>query len=451
MSNINVFNGKSNLCEYDEVYYHNPTSYDKIEKFVNVYSPTETIIVHNLNDDLISSIIDYLQLQSKKYYTINLNNDTNELSLQANNCESQIYQTEIIKKYFPGMNYEVFRYSIEDKPICLQSFCFLLNFIGQHNVCLIDKIKEPFIEQMNDVLICANHSLKQLNIIGENVNYFDKDGKINGMLPILNKCISKIGKRGMNDLLLNPLCNGKELERRYSDVDYILKKINFDNELRMIKDVEKIMTKIKVKKGTPSDIYSIYDSSLIVKKIVESIKKDKKMVQIFGLTKFEKDFNKFDKFINNCLNIEHCREINHTNFDNLEVSQISIIKKGFSQKFDNIIKSREINNMKLQSMLKYIESLFVKKDKDNNFIQEYYTASNELCLLLTKKRAKSLESVLNKIKEKELFVGDSCFNFALSDIRFKDYNKTKILCILSRLMDWFLIYSQLILIITKCP
>ena len=164
LSNINVFNGRSNLCEYSEVYYHNPTSYDKIEKFLNVYSPIETIIIHNLNNDIISSIVDYLQLQSKKHYVIDLNNDSNELSLQAVNCESQVYQTEIIKKYFPGMDYELFRYNIDDKPICLQSFCFMLNFIRQHNVCLIDKISEPLIEQMSDMLICANHSLKQLNI-----------------------------------------------------------------------------------------------------------------------------------------------------------------------------------------------------------------------------------------------------------------------------------------------
>ena len=70
LSNINVFNGRSNLCEYSEVYYHNPTSYDKIEKFLNVYSPIETIIIHNLNNDIISSIVDYLQLHSKKHYAV---------------------------------------------------------------------------------------------------------------------------------------------------------------------------------------------------------------------------------------------------------------------------------------------------------------------------------------------------------------------------------------------
>ena len=426
LSNINVFNGKSNLCEYNEIYYHNPTSYDKIEKFLNVYSPIETIIIHNLNDLLISSIIDYLQLQSKKHYVIDLNDDSSELSDQANNCESQVYQSEIIKKYYPGMDYEIFKYNIEDKPICLQSFCFLLNFIGQHNVCLIDKINEPVIEQINDMLICANHSLKQLNIIGENVNYFDKDGKINGMLPLLNKCISKIGKRGMNDVLLNPICDSKKLQRQYSEIEYIMNQnYNFDSYLRLIKDLEKIMTKLKLKKGVPSDIYSIYHSANVVDNMLKIMKKDKKAIQIFGLVKFCKEHAKFKKFIDDCLYIDICRETNNINFDKHDQEYVTIIKEGYSQKFDNIVNRRKRNNLKLDTMLIFIESLFIKKDKNATFIQKYYTPSNELCLLLTKKRAKSLEGVLLKLKEQTLTRDDLSFKFDLSSIKFRDYNKQK--------------------------
>ena len=54
------------------------------------------------------------------------------------------------------------------------SYCFLLNFVRQHNVNIVENIYEPIIEEINDVLICANHSLKQLNIIGQNedINYY---------------------------------------------------------------------------------------------------------------------------------------------------------------------------------------------------------------------------------------------------------------------------------------
>lgn len=427
LSNINIFNGKSNLCEYDEIYYHNPTSYDKIEKFLNVYSPMETVIIHNLEETLIMSIIDYLQLQSKKFYVIDLNNQENELSIQANNCESQVYQTEIIKRYFPGINYEVFKYNIEDKPISLQSFCFLLNFIRQHNVNFIDKINEPIIEQVNDILVCANHSLKQLNIIGENVNYFDKDGKINGMLPILNKCITKIGKRGMNDILLNPISNVQQLQMHYNDMEYVMNKgYIFDSSLKIIKDIEKIMTKFKLLKGTPYDIYCIYEASCIIDDTVKTFGSDKKSLQIFELTKFKKEFSKFHKFIESCLLINVCKELNHNNYDKIDSNNLIFIKEGYSQKFDNIIKMRNENNLKLDCILSFIETLFVKKDKDvNDFVQKNYAAGNELCLLLTKKRAKSLESVLLKMKTKDLKVGDLSFKFDLTSVKFKDYNKQK--------------------------
>ena len=37
LSNINLMNGKSNIFEYSENYYHNPTTYDSIETFLNMY------------------------------------------------------------------------------------------------------------------------------------------------------------------------------------------------------------------------------------------------------------------------------------------------------------------------------------------------------------------------------------------------------------------------------
>lgn len=432
LSNINIFNGSSNLCEYNETFYHNPTSYDTIEKFLNVYSPIETIIIHNLNDNLISSIIEYLQLQCKKNYIIDLNNNEKELSKQANNCENQIYQNEIIKKYFPGMNYEVFKYSIQDKPICLQSYCFLLNFISQHNVSLIDKICEPVIEQFDDILVCANHSLKQLNIIGENVNYFDEDGKISGVLTILNKCITKIGKRAMNNLILNPISNKKQLQQHYDNVEYIMKnKYTFDSQLRGIKDIEKILTKFKLNKATPSDIYSLYETSMLMKDIYNIVHTDKKTLKIFDLSKYLNSHTKFLNFIQKCLNIELCQSINNKTFDKEDKGVYNIVKNGYNAKYDNAKKLGNDAKSKLKSIIDYMEMLFVKKD-NSNYIQQHHTPNNELCLLLTKKRSKTLSTFLKKEQCKEIIYHDANgekknFTLNTNNINFKDYNKQKVI------------------------
>ena len=304
LSNINIYNGKSNLSEYNELYYHNPTTYDSIEKFINSYNPNETIIIHNLSENIIEGIIKCLQLNSKKNHIIDLNNKTNNNSLQALNCENQVYQNQIIQKYFPNMNNEIFRYNILEKPISLQSYCFLLNFVGLHNVNLINKISEPIIEQLDEILVCANHSLKQLNMIGNGneINYCLKDGTICSVFSILNKCKTKMGKRAMNEIILNPICNPKKLNEIYNNLDYILdKKYVFDHFLNDIKDYEKILTKIKLNRITPNDIFHIIETHKILENILKYISKDqghgaadKKLRQMFK-------FNEYIKSVKNLL------------------------------------------------------------------------------------------------------------------------------------------------------
>ena len=432
LSNINIFNGKSNLCEYYETYYHNPTSYDTIEKFLNIYSPVETIIIHNLEGVIITSIVDFLQMQCKKYHIVDLNNREHTLSIQANNCEDQIYQSEIIKKYFPKMNYDVFKYTVSEKPICLQSYCFLLNFITQHNVCLIDKISEPIIENLGDILVCANHSLKQLNIIGEDVNHFDKHDKINGVLPILNKCITKMGKRAMNDIILNPLSNKNNLKKQYNEIEHFMKKeYNFDTELKIIKDIDKILTKFKLSRITPRDIYLLYETTMGIDNIYKLIQTDKKAITMFELSTFTKKHKQFVSFIKNCLNINSCCGVNTLLFNKTDDKTDDFIKQGYNIKLDELLKEQNIIKNKLKSINLFLETKFRKKNKID-FIQQHMTSNSELYLLITKKRSITLKDELNKMQKSKIVLNISDgtdtpneFDFNITTIAFKDYDKSK--------------------------
>ena len=429
LSNVNIFNGKSNLSEYYETYYHNPTSYDTIEKFLNIYSPVETVIIHNVEETIISSIVDFLQLQCNKHHIIDLNNTSHTLSKQANNCSDQIYQDEIIKKYFPQMNFQTFKYDISDKPICLQSYCFLLNFITQHNVSLIDKISEPVIENMSDILVCANHSLKQLNIIGEDVNHFDKDNKINGVLPILNKCITKMGKRAMNDIILNPLSNKVELKKQYNEIEHFMKKkYSFDNELRTIKDIDKILTKFKLGKITPCDIYYLHETTIVIEQVYKVIKTDKKAIAMFEMSNFIKKHQGFISYIENCLNIIVCRDVSTINFDKNDENCCNIIKTGYNDELDTILKEQTEINTKLDIIIKHLETLFDKKN-NADYIQQQVTSTSELFLITTKKRGENLKKNISKIN-----TVDKNIDIDLDTIVLKDYDKTKA-SIHSKLID----------------
>jgi DNA mismatch repair ATPase MutS len=62
ISVLNIFTGKVDVFEYQELYYHNPTNYYNMERFFSIYQPTETVFIHNLDKESIDSILQYLNI-----------------------------------------------------------------------------------------------------------------------------------------------------------------------------------------------------------------------------------------------------------------------------------------------------------------------------------------------------------------------------------------------------
>ena len=91
LSNLDIYTGKTNICEYQQIYYHNPTTYDNIEKFVSIYKPIEIVFIYNIEESLIDNIIQYVRPSSRKISKISLI-IPNSFTKQAQNCEKQIYQ-----------------------------------------------------------------------------------------------------------------------------------------------------------------------------------------------------------------------------------------------------------------------------------------------------------------------------------------------------------------------
>ena len=226
IANIDIYTGKSSLNEFSAEYYHNPTTYDELERSISIFNPTETILISNLPRDKIDGIINFANIQSRLVHIVDINANTNsdtnadtqhknELYREAINCERQIYQREILNKFFNGKgiadldnsvltNY--FNYSIAN-----QSYCFLLEFVYRHNPSLVKNIQAPYIENVSDRLILANHSLKQLNIIGDSRH----TGRLSSVQSLLNNCITSMGRRRFNDALLNPITDSERLNRIY--------------------------------------------------------------------------------------------------------------------------------------------------------------------------------------------------------------------------------------------
>ena len=338
------------------------------------------------------------------------------------------------------MDYNTFMMDINDKPICFQSYCFLLNFVEQHNVSLIENIHIPKIENIQNILICANHSLKQLNIIkqnNDNINNYElnsvneKNNKIDSVLTLLNICKTKMGKRHLSNILLNPSCNYNKIKEDYDNIELLMKKdLNFTESLMKIKDIEQKLTKMKLYKITPLDIYYLYDTHKIMEKIYNKHKKNKQLNKIFNIDNVLLKFKDFKTDIEQKLDIKVCAEINNLSFDKYENNHL-LIRKGNFEDLDNLIQTKMESENKLQSIANFIESLFEKKDK-SNFLKFHEPTSSEMSILLTKKRSLLLKKEISRLKSGNLnlsFISsfnaeEKSFNFNIDSIDFVEYNKT---------------------------
>jgi hypothetical protein len=59
---------------------------------------------------------------------------------RVNNCEKQTYQKELLNKFYKIHDFDVFFQNFYNNTIATQSFCFLLDYVYQHNPFLVYKI-----------------------------------------------------------------------------------------------------------------------------------------------------------------------------------------------------------------------------------------------------------------------------------------------------------------------
>lgn len=415
ISNIDIYTGKSSINEFSNEYYHNPTTYDELERFISIYNPTETIIISNLTRDKIDNIIQFTNIQSNLIHIIEINNheNKNELYQQAINCERQIYQREILNKFFTKQGIIDIDNSILDNyfnySIANQSYCFLLEFVYRHNPNLVKSIQQPYIENTEDRLVLANHSLKQLNIITDN-RY---SGKLSSVSNLLNNCITTMGRRRFNRILLNPITNKDILNRTYNITEYFLDNNIWDcirSRLTNIKDFEKIKRKLIMNKITPRDFYNLYQNLSILQDIDKKLSKDNvftKYIKNFVKTRFKISSNKITDFINNYFDIDKCKNIDDISCDrlgNFNIDNLLFIKREISENLD-LCTQKCIDSHSILEAIKNWMSTCIEEyekpskiNKTNEFIKIHETPKSEPILMGTKRRVTILKTIIDKLK-----------------------------------------------------
>ena len=320
------------------------------------------------------------------------NNNSNQFVLRAKNCEKQIYQKEVLTKFYKIDNFDIFIQNFYENNIATQAFCFLLDFVYQHNPNLVLKISEPIFENCSERLILANHSLKQLNIIDDDTY----NGKYSSVLKMLNCCLTPMGKRKFAYNFLNPTTKTDYLQKEYNITEYMLNNYDIYNEflklnLFNIKDISKFERQIFLKRMTPKMFFNLYKNISFISDIYDKVIKDITIKEYLELYEknivYIKDFcNELSNFIDENIHIELAKEI-----DNTQYFDVNFIKSGVDNDLDTKTNLFNDSQAKLEAIRNYLNNLIHDKGKTSDFIKIHETEKNNFSLICTSRRCKMLE------------------------------------------------------------
>lgn len=392
MACIDIFTGISYMFQYREEYFRNPTTFDEIERFYSSYNPSEVIIISNQPMIEINEIINFSQIDCDTIHKISTIDETSVYYKEVNNCEKQTYQQEILEKYYKTADYSSFisQLKLREYPIATQSFCFLLDFISDHNPNLIKNIAEPKINNIGDRLILGNHSLKQLNIISNG----EARGKLSSVIRFLNRAKTPMGKRNFSQKILNPTSDTDYLNKEYDMIEHILN--NYEDffksreNLKEILDLERLYRKIVLNRITPSEIGNIYDNIKLIKNIYDRHINDTKLKSYINLDLLPKNCLRLIKFIEEKIDLEKVYSINTNRFD------LNIFNREIYPDIDKAEKKYIDSLDKLDCIRLNLERLIPDKKNKTGLIKTHETDKTGLYLKLTDRRSKLLKNKIER-------------------------------------------------------
>jgi len=428
IANVDIYTGKSTIFQYKEIYINSPTTFDELERFVSIYNPSEVILIGNITDKEMNAVISYSNIHCKSIHKIATQESDSESDMKSDlktgseknktenvkrafNCEKQTYQKAILEKFFKITDYDTFSQNFYQNVIATQAYCYVLDFIYQHNPNLVNKLSEPEFDNCSDRLILANHSLKQLNIIDDGTY----SGKFSSVDKLLNRCITPMGKRKFSHILLNPTTNINWLNEEYDITDHILTMKNSTNmcqcvktKLHTVKDIAKINRQIIMKRVTPQTLFQFNNSLKVIKELYSEIIKDPKMLSYLRcrLNK-EHDIcslidsfcSEISAFFDENFNLEICE-----NVDTFQKFENNFIKTGVDKELDQKTNLLNISTERLEAIRSYLNDSIgkyekkpaSKKQSTNDFIKLHETEKNNISLVSTKRRCNILKEMFGK-------------------------------------------------------
>ncbi|WP_457598843.1 MutS-related protein [Hydrogenimonas sp.] len=368
-SAIDVSTGKTFLNEVHGTLEDKTYALDEIFNQLQSYHTAEVLLT--LNDPSIDTewLLRYLEIEGHISYTIGR---TRHKIAYQNELLGNVYE---IRSFLSPIEY----LDLERYPYASESLTLLIDFIIEHDAALIEKMNRPVFLGGRRFVYPGNNPLEQLNIIS-------RDPDEMTLLRLIDLSATAIGKRLLKERLLNPICDEKELRRRYDLAERVMEHTqNFSNALKEVYDLERILRRIKLGKLHPFEIVYLHDSLRALERLVWEARgvgvdvEEDLRVRIEGFAaELEKTFV-----------LEECGKYRRDQIES------NIFQPGINLFVDRIVEENRRQMERLDAVRLHIENFFERSEgEETAYVSVGWLESEGYFLQMTRTRFGMVEKAL---------------------------------------------------------
>ena len=411
VSVVNIFTGKSSIFQYEAPFFMNTTTFDELDRYLSVYSPSELILISPFEGDDLHRVVQYSGIRTGAVHQICTKNKEDKVQTKKlKRCSEQTYVKQLISAFYTEETYNICT-EFQRDTIATQSFCYLLNFIQEHNPNLVKRISIPDFDNTSTRMILANHTLSQLNIIDDAITSSKQYGNVSSVLSLLNKCCTPMGRRKFQYQLTNPTFNEEWLNSEYIMTAMFLVDEQshyidaFRKLLGKVRDTEKLCRQLVSNKIYPSSLYHLYDSVNIIQQLNMCLYENPEICQYLCSDFFEKhNIGQSFTYVNEiCTNITDFLDRNLildvcATTTSMTVFPNNIIAPGISSEIDAILRKHKSSVAEFEQIREYMNDLMRQNEKssDTEYVKIHETEKSGVSLQITTKRATALKMYMMK-------------------------------------------------------
>ena len=397
---VDIFTGKSEMFEYETAYELTPCAFDDLERAVSVHSPSEVILVSDMDEAKGKTVLQYSGVKCRSVHRVH-----SLVDVAASRCAEQKYMRHVISTFFKEDTVDVCQ-EFHMYPIATQAFCYLLNFVQEHTPSLVKHIALPTFYNASTNVVLANHTLKQLNIIDDDSDT-NSAGHLRSVAAFLNKCCSALGRRRFYSQLVNPTFDTTWLNAEYDATAKMLAAWDlvepFRKICREICDMEKASRQLVGRKLVPESVFRIYKTVGLIQQIHVCLAEEREIMAYLISEKTDDPNRMVEQWTANVLNtvsghlcIDKCAGVlSQTSFDQ------NIIKEGVAPSLDDLVKRKRENEDMFDQIRSGFNRIMATQETSNlnnygktDYVRVHETEKSGSSLQLTKKRSGVLKKYL---------------------------------------------------------